>query len=132
MENIDLAKWGKIQIKSIFEASNTGNILARDVEDGSGETPYVTASGYNNGVMAHIDAEVLINLHGKAGTVKPAGRSAARPIGTAQILLRFLQNLAACDTDRHRTGRAGVSDGLSTTVVFGRIGGVRVFVGNFG
>ena len=56
MEKIDLTKWGKIQIKSIFEASNTGNILARDAEDGSGSTPYVTASGYNKGVMAHIDA----------------------------------------------------------------------------
>lgn len=56
MDSIDLTKWGKIQIKSIFGASNTGNILARDVEDGSGTTPYVTASGYNNGVMAHIDA----------------------------------------------------------------------------
>ena len=32
------------------------NILIRDIEDGSGSTPYVTASGVNNGVAAMINA----------------------------------------------------------------------------
>ena len=53
---IDLSGWGKFSCKELFECKNTGNILARDVIDGSGDTPYVTASGYNNGVVAHIDA----------------------------------------------------------------------------
>lgn len=48
--------WQKFQIKKLFVARNTGNILSRDVVDGSGDTPYVTASAYNNGVVAHIDA----------------------------------------------------------------------------
>ncbi len=39
-----------------MDAANTGNILARDVEDGTGNTPFVTASGVNNGVAAYIDA----------------------------------------------------------------------------
>ena len=50
------ANWQKIQMKTLFEANNTGNILSRDVEDGSGTTPFVTASAYNNGVAALIDA----------------------------------------------------------------------------
>ena len=48
--------WLNFNCSDIFIAKNTGNILARDVEDGSGSTPYVTASGVNNGVFAHIDA----------------------------------------------------------------------------
>ena len=53
---IDVNGWGAFSCKELFECKNTGNILARDVIDGSGNTPYVTASGYNNGVVAHIDA----------------------------------------------------------------------------
>ena len=48
--------WKTFSLYELFEANNTGNILARDVIDGTGETPYVTASGINNGVVAHIDA----------------------------------------------------------------------------
>lgn len=53
---IDVSGWGKFSCKELFECKNTGNILARDVINGSGDTPYVTASGYNNGVVAYIDA----------------------------------------------------------------------------
>lgn len=53
---IDINSWKKIKCNQLFECKNTGNILTRDVVDGSGETPFVTASGYNNGVVAHIDA----------------------------------------------------------------------------
>lgn len=49
-------EWHKFQVKTLFSATNTGNILARDVEDGTGDTPYVTASAFNNGVVARIDA----------------------------------------------------------------------------
>lgn len=53
---INISKWKSFSCSDLFECKNTGNILARDVEDGSGTTPYVTASAYNNGVVAHIDA----------------------------------------------------------------------------
>lgn len=43
-------------IGDYFRAINTGNILSRDIVDGSGSTPFVTASGVNNGVAAYIDA----------------------------------------------------------------------------
>ena len=56
MKKINTDNWQKFQIKKLFVAKNTGNILSRDVVDGSGDTPYVTASAYNNGVVAHIDA----------------------------------------------------------------------------
>lgn len=53
---IDIKKWKEFKISDLFDAKNTGNILARDIINGSGNTPYVTASGVNNGVVAHIDA----------------------------------------------------------------------------
>lgn len=53
---INVSQWKSFDCNLLFECKNTGNILARDVEDGSGNTPYVTASAYNNGVYAHIDA----------------------------------------------------------------------------
>lgn len=43
-------------IGDYFCAINTGNILSRDIVDGSGSTPFVTASSVNNGVAAYIDA----------------------------------------------------------------------------
>ncbi len=57
MKKLNTDNWEKFQIDSLFTAENTGNVLARDVEDGSGETPYVTASGVNNVVAGHIDAK---------------------------------------------------------------------------
>lgn len=56
MTLIDTSKWIKFRCENLFECKNTGNILARDVIDGSGQTPYVTASAFNNGVAAYIDA----------------------------------------------------------------------------
>lgn len=53
---VNAIKWEDFKISDYFETCNTGNILARDIEDGTGETPYVTASSVNNGVLAHIDA----------------------------------------------------------------------------
>lgn len=53
---IDTNNWSQFDCRELFECKNTGNILARDVIDGSGSTPYVTASAYNNGVVSHIDA----------------------------------------------------------------------------
>ena len=42
---IDIKKWKEFKISDLFDAKNTGNILARDIINGSGNTPYVTASG---------------------------------------------------------------------------------------
>ena len=53
---IQTEKWRNFSCSELFNAKNTGNILSRDIEDGSGKTPYVTASGINNGVVAYIDA----------------------------------------------------------------------------
>lgn len=52
----DTSEWKMFCLNDLFEANNTGNILSRDVIDGTGTTPYVTASSINNGVVAHIDA----------------------------------------------------------------------------
>lgn len=57
MDKLEAVRWEYFKITRLFTAENTGNVLARDVEDGSGETPYVTASGVNNGVVGYIDAE---------------------------------------------------------------------------
>lgn len=56
VRTINTAKWKFFKISDYFETCNTGNILARDIEDGTGRTPYVTASSVNNGILAHIDA----------------------------------------------------------------------------
>ena len=53
---IDYSGWLGFRVGDLFESSNTGNILSRDIEDGSGPTPFVTSSSINNGVVAHIDA----------------------------------------------------------------------------
>ena len=52
---INVEEWKDFQISDLFTADNTGNVLARDIEDGSGNIPFVTASGVNNGVSAYID-----------------------------------------------------------------------------
>lgn len=53
---INISQWKHFDCSQIFTCKNTGNILARDIEGASGDTPYVTASAYNNGVYAYIDA----------------------------------------------------------------------------
>ena len=53
---INSSNWVNFKIGEYFSGENTGNILARDIIDGSGNTPFVTASGINNGVAAKIDA----------------------------------------------------------------------------
>lgn len=56
MSKINIKGWKDFLIDVYFDAKNTGNILNRDVIDGSGTTPFVTASGVNNGVASYIDA----------------------------------------------------------------------------
>lgn len=57
MKRIDVKDWFEFLIADLFEADNTGNVLARDIEDGSGVIPFVTASSVNNGVCAHINPQ---------------------------------------------------------------------------
>lgn len=61
---IQTKKWSNFSCSELFVTKNTGNILARDIEDGSGDTPYVTASGINNGVVAYIDASKFEIIEG--------------------------------------------------------------------
>ena len=56
--------WQPFRIGDFLTAKNTGNILASDIEDGSGSTPFVTASGVNNGVAGYIDASMYELLKG--------------------------------------------------------------------
>lgn len=53
---VNYSDWKDFLIGDLFECTNTGNILSREIEDGSGNTPFVTSSGVNNGVVAYIDA----------------------------------------------------------------------------
>lgn len=55
-KRLNINTWKDFVIGDYFSAINTGNILSRDIVDGSGSTPFVTASGINNGVVAYIDA----------------------------------------------------------------------------
>lgn len=61
---LKLVNWDYFNIGKYFIAKNTGNILNRDIIDGTGNTPYVTASGVNNGVVAYIDASKYDILKG--------------------------------------------------------------------
>ena len=55
-KRIEKSTWKEFVIGDYFNAKNTGNILNRNINDGSGTTPFVTASSVNNGVVAYIDA----------------------------------------------------------------------------
>jgi len=61
---VNTTNWKAYKIGELFMAQNTGNILTRDVSDGSGTTPFVTASAINNGVAAYIDAGKYTILKG--------------------------------------------------------------------
>ncbi len=51
-------------IGEYFEANNTGNVLLREARDGV--TPFVTASGVNNGVVGYIDASNYEKIRGNS------------------------------------------------------------------
>ena len=55
-KQINISKWQSFKVGKLFDGSNTGNVLVRDIEDGRGTIAYVTSSGVNNGVVAYIDA----------------------------------------------------------------------------
>ncbi len=48
-------EWGEFKIADeIFKVKNSGNILARDIKENSGATPYLCASANNNAVSSYI------------------------------------------------------------------------------
>lgn len=46
--------WGELDVTKVFEVSNAGNILASEIEEGNGSTPYLCASRDNNAVSSYI------------------------------------------------------------------------------
>ena len=42
------------KVVDVFKVKNSGNILSRDIEENSGTTPYLCASGENNSVSSYI------------------------------------------------------------------------------
>ena len=85
------------------------------------------------------EAQLLQHIIGISGAVKAAGGSAAGAVGGADVLLGFRQNLRAGYGNGHRAGRAGKgraagqgsAERFAAPKIFGRIGGIGIFVGNF-
>lgn len=55
MAKIDASKWKSFKLTDIFRMSNTKSIVQKDIAPDSGEIPYVTAQGGNNGVMTYVE-----------------------------------------------------------------------------
>lgn len=51
---INSNNWKEFQLTKIFRMKNTKSIVQKDIVPDSGETPYVTAQGGNNGVMTYV------------------------------------------------------------------------------
>ncbi len=47
-------KWGEFDVIKIFDVRNAGNILANEIVEGSGSTPYLCAGRENNAVSSYI------------------------------------------------------------------------------
>jgi len=47
-------KWGEFDVIKVFDVRNAGNILANEIVEGSGSTPYLCASRENNAVSSYI------------------------------------------------------------------------------
>ena len=45
-------EWGKFNVPNVFKVKNTHNILSSEIQENSGETPYLCASAENNGVCS--------------------------------------------------------------------------------
>jgi hypothetical protein len=50
----DNLEFKEFDVTEVFDVKNSGNILSRDIVEGSGETPYLCASSENNGVSSYI------------------------------------------------------------------------------
>ena len=54
LEDFDSLKFKEYNIIDIFNVKNSGNILSREINENSGETPYLCASAENNAVSSYI------------------------------------------------------------------------------
>lgn len=54
MSKIETSDWKQFKVIDLFKVKNTHSILKNEIEEDSGETPYVTASNENNGVYTYI------------------------------------------------------------------------------
>ncbi|WP_052076865.1 restriction endonuclease subunit S [Veillonella montpellierensis] len=64
LENIDKIEYKEKKITDVFKVKNAGNILAREVELNSGDTPYLCASAENNSVSSYINYNRLLKDEG--------------------------------------------------------------------
>lgn len=55
IENVELKKWGKFKISSLFDVVRGKSDPISDIESESGRTPIVSSSEKNNGVSAYTD-----------------------------------------------------------------------------
>jgi hypothetical protein len=55
IKTLDDDIWQSINVMNLFSVINTKSILARDIQPGSGLTPYLCASAENNSVSSYID-----------------------------------------------------------------------------
>ena len=58
MSRINVENWKEFFISDIFEIRNTHSIMKKEIEDNSGEYPYVTASEGNNSVVSYISYDI--------------------------------------------------------------------------
>lgn len=54
LDDFDTLKFKDFYVIDVFNVTNSGNILSRDIVEDSGETPYLCASSENNGVNSYI------------------------------------------------------------------------------
>ncbi len=54
LDDYEHLNFDSFNVIDIFEVKNSGNILSRDIVENSGDTPYLCASGENNGVSSYI------------------------------------------------------------------------------
>ncbi len=55
LEDYDRLEWKDFDVLDIFDVKNTHNILARDIVETNGATPYLCAGAENNSVDSYID-----------------------------------------------------------------------------
>lgn len=64
LENIDNIEYKELKIIDVFQVKNAGNILAREVELNSGDTPYLCASAENNSISSYINYNRILKDEG--------------------------------------------------------------------
>ena len=58
MNKLNIQSWKEFLISDIFEIRNTHSIMKKEIEENSGEHPYVTASEGNNSVVSYISFDM--------------------------------------------------------------------------